>query len=330
MYQINVKPISDLETNQQIYLDLFNASQTPAFFAHPVYLLSWWKHLGKGEAKLLTISHEDKTVGYLVLYKADNKSPWRLVGAKEESDYLDLVCAPEHAEAAWQAVLKYLQDNKSEWGSMVLECIPDASQTKHILETTAATFGFSPTIEQQDVSPVIILPTSWEEYLESIDSNLRKRIKRFTQTIQEDDVLSFKTVTEATEIKALMPDFIALHKASGEEKASFWTPKREAFFLNMLPTIAKHGLVKIEVLEVSNDPAAMVVSFIYQNRLLGYNSGFNQYRYGHMGVGTVLAAHSIEEAIKAGYTHYDFMRGNETYKFEFGAVAESVWDVTLT
>lgn len=330
MIQINVKPISELQRNITPYLTLFNESRTPAFFAHPQYLFSWWKHLSRGEAKLLTLTQEDVLIGYIALFKDQPSSPWRLVGAKDESDYLDLVTTEENNAAAWEAILTHWKEHKSEWGSILLESIPDKSSTKTTLAAKAQEFNYTAEVTQQDLSPIITLLTTYEQYLEQIDPSLKKRIQRFTQAIQEDDVLSFKTLTKPDEIKMSMPAFIELHKASGNEKASFWNPQREAFFLEMPVLLAEEGLVKLEVLEVSNDPAAMVLSFVYQNRLLGYNSGFHQYRYGHLGVGTVLAAHSIEQAIKAGYSHYDFMRGEEAYKLEFNAKPEPVWDIKLS
>jgi CelD/BcsL family acetyltransferase involved in cellulose biosynthesis len=330
MYQINVKPISELELNQELYLGLFEKSQTPAFFTHPSYLLSWWKYLGRGENQLITILLKNELVGYVALFRENASNPWRFIGAKDESDYLDLVTTEKDIAAVWQAVLTFFKEHNETYTSVLLESVPENSLTTKVLEEKAPTLGFTVSKTQQDECPVIALPASWEAYETKLEPSLKKRIKRFTQAIQEDDVLSFKALTTSEEIAASMPTFISLHKASGSDKTAFWTPEREAFFLNMPITMAQHGLVKIEVLEVSNDPAAMIFSFIYQNKVLGYNSGFNQYRYGHLGVGTVLAAHSIEEAIKAGHSHYDFMRGREPYKFEFGAISEPVWDIRLT
>lgn len=77
-------------------------------------------------------------------------------------------------------------------------------------------------------------------------------------------------------------------------------------------------------------PAASLFVFDYQNQYLLYNSGYDAYRFGHLGVGNALILHTIREAIEAGKSRYDFMRGDESYKFLFGAKPEPVMDIVLT
>jgi CelD/BcsL family acetyltransferase involved in cellulose biosynthesis len=48
-----------------------------------------------------------------------------------------------------------------------------------------------------------------------------------------------------------------------------------------------------------------------------------------MSPGVVLIARTIEDAIARGFRRYDFLRGEEPYKYGFGAVPRDVLRVTL-
>ena len=50
-----------------------------------------------------------------------------------------------------------------------------------------------------------------------------------------------------------------------------------------------------------------------------YNSGLLPEQFGHLSTGIVLLTYLIEHAIESGHFVFDFLRGNETYKYRMGA-----------
>jgi CelD/BcsL family acetyltransferase involved in cellulose biosynthesis len=49
-----------------------------------------------------------------------------------------------------------------------------------------------------------------------------------------------------------------------------------------------------------------------------YNSGFDPMSYQHLSPGIVVTARCIEYAINLGRQKFDFLRGDEVYKYRFG------------
>jgi len=98
----------------------------------------------------------------------------------------------------------------------------------------------------------------------------------------------------------------------------------------MSVNLAEKKWLKLYFLDVDGQPGASMILFDYHQQILAYNSGFDAYRYGHLGVGNAIILHSIKHAIELGKIRYDFMRGEEPYKFAFGAKAEPLFDMTLT
>jgi CelD/BcsL family acetyltransferase involved in cellulose biosynthesis len=69
--------------------------------------------------------------------------------------------------------------------------------------------------------------------------------------------------------------------------------------------------------------AAAALNFDYKNKLWGYNSGVNR-DFMDLSPGWVLLTNQIQWACDHGRTEFDFMRGDEEYKYRFGGVNQYV------
>ncbi|MDL1883917.1 GNAT family N-acetyltransferase, partial [Anaerolineae bacterium CFX8] len=65
--------------------------------------------------------------------------------------------------------------------------------------------------------------------------------------------------------------------------------------------------------------AATYLNFVYNRHVLVYNSGLLPGEYGHLSPGIVLLAYNIRHAIENNAVVFDFLRGNEVYKYRMGA-----------
>jgi CelD/BcsL family acetyltransferase involved in cellulose biosynthesis len=69
---------------------------------------------------------------------------------------------------------------------------------------------------------------------------------------------------------------------------------------------------------LNGQPLGILFSFQMRDCVYLYNSGFNP-EYTHVSPGVVTIALDIKSAIEEGKKFYDFLRGDEEYKFRFGA-----------
>jgi CelD/BcsL family acetyltransferase involved in cellulose biosynthesis len=107
--------------------------------------------------------------------------------------------------------------------------------------------------------------------------------------------------------------------ASQPSKAEFLrNPANASFFRAVLPTIAARGWLRMTLLQVNQEAVAAYCDFDYQGKTLVYNSGLLPDRYSHLSTGIVLLAYNIQHAIEKGNHLFDFLRGNETYKYRMG------------
>ena len=81
--------------------------------------------------------------------------------------------------------------------------------------------------------------------------------------------------------------------------------------------MAKAGLLRFGALELDSVPVAMILYFDYNNCVYLYNSGYAP-QYDSLSAGLLCKVLSIQESIQEGKKRYDFLKGNEAYKYHLG------------
>ena len=292
------------------------------------WMTCWWMAFGGGfQLKLFRVNDDDGAlVGLLPLYNGQGKS-LRLVGGVDVSDYLDLVVKRGCEETVWNALVESLAAGRV---TLELHCVPATSPTHAVLPRLAGCHGFSPTIEREERCPVLDLPNSWDAYLASLSGKdrheLQRKIRRLTRVLPE---VTFRSQRSLEGLDNQMKTFSDLHRKSKRGKAHFMDDRMEQFFLSIAREFASLGWLCLWFLEVRGDPLATLFCFDDGHTISLYNSGFDP-GYAELAPGIVLTAHAIREAISCGRRRFDFLRGEEPYKYQFGAKPEDVMRITLT
>ena len=92
----------------------------------------------------------------------------------------------------------------------------------------------------------------------------------------------------------------------------------ERFFRDIADALAARGWLRLGVLEVDGEDAAVLYAFAYEGTLALYNAAYDP-ALASLSVGIVSHAYALRSAIAEGLGAYDLLRGNERYKYDLGA-----------
>jgi CelD/BcsL family acetyltransferase involved in cellulose biosynthesis len=284
---------------------------------------TWWKHLGEGELLLLGFRHQDdgRLVGIAPMFRTDTdegQSVIYLVGCRDVSDYLDLIVEAGQEEVVYRALLNYLGGDALDWDVVDFCNLPQDSPTPVKLREMAEERGYQTAVEVEDVCPIVPLPDTWEEYLMSLDKKQRHEVRRKLRKAKGGGA-NFYVVGPEHDLQAEMEAFIDLHQASAPEKDNFMDPQMQGFFLEVAQVLQDRGWLQLAFVEIRGEKSASLLNFDYGNSILVYNSGYDPTTFRHLSPGIVVTARSIEHAISLGREKFDFLRGDEVYKYRFGA-----------
>jgi CelD/BcsL family acetyltransferase involved in cellulose biosynthesis len=114
---------------------------------------------------------------------------------------------------------------------------------------------------------------------------------------------------------------IQLHAARWNrqgEAGTIASNRSAAFLRQAVPELSAIRGALFFSLEFQDRTAAVILSFPYKGMLFSYLSAFDP-EYEQYGFGKILLQKSLEYAFEKGFKSWNFLRGNEPYKFEWGA-----------
>ena len=125
-----------------------------------------------------------------------------------------------------------------------------------------------------------------------------------------------------------MSTFLGLHRRSKAGKARFMDSRMEEFFRRLAAALAGRGWLRLWFLERGGHVAASLFCLEFEGTVGLYNSGFDPDQAA-LSPGIVLLAHVVRDAIERGCSRFDFLRGEEPYKYAFGAIPEDLFNVVI-
>jgi CelD/BcsL family acetyltransferase involved in cellulose biosynthesis len=245
----------------------------------------------------------------------------RLIGSVDASDYLDLIAMRGREREVFGAMLEALERLHT-WDVIDLWNVPETSPTRALLPELIAARGWSLLDEKQVVCPIIRLPAQFEEYVQSLDKKERHELRRKLRRAEATEGVAWYAITgqdHTHDLDEAAESFIALMMKSRSDKSDFMTDEMRRFFHQMIHATHTGGFLHLAFLEVDGVKAATYLSLDYNQKRLVFNSGLETEGLQSLSAGIVLAARIIEDAIQRGYTEFDFLRGDEKYKYQLGA-----------
>jgi CelD/BcsL family acetyltransferase involved in cellulose biosynthesis len=271
------------------------------------WLETWWEHRGDDYDELLIGDTEESLI---VLVRRGNRVEF--AGEPDLTDYHSPLGAP--AVPALSSVVAGLPAGTS----LLLDSLP--KEAADAVTASLRATGLDPDVEQHTVAAVLTLPETFDDYLAAIGKKERHELRRKRRKFEGEAGPSHIERRAGPEAVALFAD---LHRQSAGDKGEFMTEQIEEFFL-ALHTEAG-GVIDVLV-DGSDVAASAIFSFEDDNGFYLYNSAFNP-ELMSVSPGNVMLSYLIERSIAQGKRVFDFLKGDETYKFRLGAVERPLFRV---
>jgi CelD/BcsL family acetyltransferase involved in cellulose biosynthesis len=135
-------------------------------------------------------------------------------------------------------------------------------------------------------------------------------------------------VEDKSKLDGEIDDFLDL-MAQDPEKDKFLSDAMRSQFRAAAQVAFRAGWLQLAFLNVGNQKAAGYMNFDYDGHIWVYNSGIN-FDFREYSPGWVLLGHLLKWANDNERKIFDFLRGDESYKYRFGAVDRFVVRATVS
>jgi CelD/BcsL family acetyltransferase involved in cellulose biosynthesis len=328
--EVSLLDVGDLAAGEltEAWRDLAEARSNP--FLTPEWLRSWLLAFGAEESAHVIVwrpGGELRGVLPLVCRRKGLVRELGFAGARR-ADWVTPACAPEDEAEMGRACARFLA-GRTDWHVLSLDRLDDSSPWPTALREGG--LAVAPP-RRRDVLPFIEFDErGWDGYLADRSRNFRSQLGRRRRRLEREHGLRFRGTIAAADLDADLDEFLRLHDArwrdrGGSSSAGTATRRHLRQFAH---SALERGWLRLWVAEADGSPAAAWYGWRIGVRYCYSLAGLDE-RYERDGLGTVLLAHTIEQAAGEGAQIYDLMWGDESYKkrFETGRRFASTWSVT--
>ncbi len=241
------------------------------------------------------------------------------------ADYTGLLCAPGAEHLAIPAFARYVK--QLNWSRLNFENFRISEPRMRLLlaHFPKASFQTSETNRvgkvdgiDNSLCPFAVLPPDWDAYLELLSTNTRQKIRRLLRKVEATGEYRITVATPETferDLNTLLQFWETKWKPRKGDLVHTLVRSNRA----MLTRSFQSGLLYLPTLWKEDRPLVALATLMdtRKHAFLFYMTGRDETFEGPP-PGVILHAHSIRHAIANGFTEYDFLRGNEPYKYSFG------------
>jgi CelD/BcsL family acetyltransferase involved in cellulose biosynthesis len=303
-----VQSISELEALEDEWGRLCEGCPETTPFQRPEWLIPWWRHLGRGELHTLCVRRSGHLVALAPMFREGECL--RLLGTGV-SDYLDILIEDEAAEEAAPALCEAFETDAA-WSCCAFDDLRSESAVlrlpapAHVADEVRIGVSCLVLSLQADARGRLSLPRRARRNIR-LDLNRARR--------------HGAVVLEAVDDASALEEVFSLHAARWRSRGQAGVLAEaavQAFHREAATRIQSRGCLLLLRLRVGGRLVAILYGMRDHRAAYWYLTGFDP-EMSEMSPGTLLLARAAELALEGGLAEVDMLRGDEPYKYHWGA-----------
>lgn len=291
-------------------------------FQHPAWLLPWARTHAQDRVAAVTLRDGRALAGVLPLFTWDGAV--HLAGAGPSDYASDLFAEGADAGEALAAIVAFAEDE----GLGRVEA-PQLRSGSPLLEAVTPA-GWDSATEAGEVCP--IAPLRGTGGLDGVPAHWRRKLAYAHRKVDRAGAYAVETATAETLAdlwSALEAAHAARWAARGEEGGVLSDGLLLRFLREAAAELLSAGVLRLHGLRLEGRIVAALLAMSDGRRVHGYMTGFDP-ALGNLGLGSILIGHTMTAAAAEGCTEMHFLRGQEPYKYTWGAADAPTFRRVLT
>lgn len=312
---------------------LARSAQHNVFLTHS-WLHCWWSVYGGGCRLQIAAVYDgsNRLLGLLPCYSGPlqflgvmpfGRGLFLLGGHSAGADFLDTIVDPEVEEDVIQMLRRFLQDSSCLFDVISFSGLDENSLINRRLRSCLGT-AMVREDEPVEFCPFVILPHDRHGFASTLSKKQREKTAYYRRALERKGEVKCETIENVNDIDGAIDDIMAMRSSRLASKGiatDFIDDNYRDFHKRSCHRILRDGHLRLTFLTVDGERLAFAYQYDYMGKRFFYQTGFDR-KWIKQSVGFVLLGYEIEDAVNRGYTTFEFLRGNEPYKYEWGNVSE--------
>jgi CelD/BcsL family acetyltransferase involved in cellulose biosynthesis len=329
-----LEALRDVQSDWEQLLADFPSATT---FSTPDWLIPWWHAFGKGDLKILAFYDATRRLVALapmcvVPFSGFAKMKLKLLrfmgDGSGDSDNLDFIVLPGYEAAFADALVGYMSGDDIDWDFCQLNTMPNNSLAGAVFVSRIEERGW-PHFTRKRPWLVTHFPPTWEGYLETLTSETRNNLKRYTRRLGKHYQVEISRCIDEAQLESCLADLFRLHQKRWElrgEPGTFASEARRNFYLELSRALLAHDYLEFWLIKLNGETGAAQFCFRYKDSVFLLQEGFDPDKSSDR-VGFVLRGHVLEQLMAAGVRRYDFLFGQSEGKHMWAPQTQQYRDI---
>lgn len=252
------------------------------------------------------------------------------------ADYTGIVCRPDADNKVIPAFARAIK--QMNWARLHFDNIRMSERRWRLLTACFPKAAFQSTIVNKIIKvdnidnsrcPYVTLPKDWAAYLDQLSANTRQKIRRLMKQVEASSEYRITVATPETfdrDLKTLLGFWETKWRARKADRTDSLIRSNGS----MLTRSFHAGLVYLPTFWHGDRPVAALATLIEpRKRTFSFYMTGRDETFEGPPAGVLLHAYSIRDAIERGFVEYDFLRGDEPYKYSFGCNERRIYSILL-
>ncbi len=291
------------------------------FLTHE-WLSTYWEHFGhRRKLRIFAAEQAGQPIAFAPLMLSHSRATrlrrMELLGAGIH-DYADFVVPQGSPSSALNALWQAIGEHADHWDVMRLAQVAADSP---VTERVTADEDFRIIATDGETCPTLTLPPTWRDYLSLVGKNMRSNLSRYPKRLASSFDVEYHLVTSPDTLDRTLTALFDLHTRRWRKRrlpGVLFSPRRQAFHRDLCRRLLEADRLRLFALRLDGREVAVLLNYFYGGKYFFFIGGFDP-DYSRWSVGTVLFGHAIQHAIEERAREFDFLRGEEEYKYRLGA-----------
>lgn len=321
-----INRIEGFEALREEWNELLVESDNNNLFLTWEWLFTWWQELAEDrELFLVTVREQERLIAIAPLAIRPPR-PKRLIFFKTfeflgsgtiGSDYLGMIVRRGYEDEGLRNIGACMTEQKLN-AELTRIARREQNMTEFALQLRQLGWRSARTVT--DYCPYIDLSGhDWDSYVSTLSKSQRYNFRRRQRKLEKDYEVKFEEADSEESRSRCLKALVDLHLKRWDTKGGSDALEEDShkdFHEIMTRKGLEQGWLKLYVLWLDGKPAAALYGYLYGGKFYFYQSGFDPDFY-KQSVGLVIMGLAIQKAIEAGAQEYDFLHGNESYKYSW-------------
>jgi CelD/BcsL family acetyltransferase involved in cellulose biosynthesis len=299
-----------------VWAELWERCVNATPFQRPEWLCAWMACFRPQQPLVIVVSLGNQIVGLapLLIYTRDGQRVLGLMGGGV-SDYLDVLIDPSFADEALAIIWEQIKKEASNWDAIDLTDLP---ATSALLRRPAPRLPW--VIEMHDACPVLSLPIAGKTLNDIVPRQQLRNLRNARNRLARIGNAQIELASPET-LPAFLDAIVKLHSCRWAQEGlpgMFSDPAIQKFHRLIAPQLLEKGILRLYGLRAEGQLIAVLYALFEKETAYYYLQGFD-FRWRWFSPGTQILGAVLEDALREGKNKIDFLRGRESYKYQWGA-----------